>query len=114
MKKILIGLLAIGSISAFANEPIVRCDIDYVNDSGNGMHITAFHNVGKMSVQDCINKALNEKEKTPNDVEFKFLHFTKTSGPNSDIGSEGWSLSSKIVDQSQKPSILSYAEFVNP
>jgi hypothetical protein len=114
MKKLLIGLLSLGSIAAFANEPVVRCDIDYVNDSGNGMHITLFHNIGKMSVQDCMNKALKEKEKTLNEVEFKFSHFTKTSGPNADIGSEGWSLTSKIVDQAQKPSNLRYIEFFNP
>jgi hypothetical protein len=114
MKLLFLGILILTSLSSFANSPVVRCDVRYINKTGSGINLTTFHDVGKMSVQNCINRALVEFNNSSTAVDLKFYHFTKTTNPNVDIGSEGWAVSAKIVDQDKKPSKLQYEEFVNP
>ncbi len=113
MKKILISLLMLGSISAFANTPVVRCDLDYVNRDGSGMHLRIFYDVGKMSIQNCIEMAFSEIDQSKNGIEMRFFHYTRSCSENLDFCSEGWIVSAKILEKDTKP-VLSYEEFINP
>ncbi len=97
-----------------ANSPAVRCHLDYATSSLGGRHETTFNDVGSLSVQDCIEMAIEARNSSIGPVQFKYTHYTKIVGENVDIGSEGWSVSGEISTPSVKPQRLDYAEFVNP
>ena len=120
MKKIiLISLMALSSMSSFASNPVVTCEMNFLDSRGNASKLLSFHDVGSYSVNDCIREAIKRKKVSSINVPFIFSHYSRTTMQSSgsvdvQVDSEGWSLSGEVNESGSAPEALKFSEFINP
>jgi hypothetical protein len=96
--------------SAQAAAPVARCSVAYFDNSGTVHHEGLYQNVDQLSVDDCVKIATAVKKTTRNPVTFRYYHYNP-AGPGNLLENKGWTLTSKITKDHEKPAPLQYSAF---
>jgi hypothetical protein len=119
MKLFSLTLLLCLSFNAMAKDLYTECRFQYKTSENSTTTPVWFHNAGDFSVKDCIDAAAEARKVSITNISFKYSVFSKVTfdergALNTDIGSEGWSLSGEIKENGTLPATLKFAEFINP